>query len=222
MQTSHVNYLAQEFKKTHEHKYFERLYEELYPGIKTYVSQFFKTGDPEIILDVVADTFSKVYMHIDSFKTEFSITTWVYRIARNSALGQLKKRKKENHVRVDFSIPTLHTNMEENEEDDSMDNTLFYHSTDFEFPNRSGKEILEELVRTELKNLPEIYSQVLLEYEINGLDYAAIAQEFDLKIGTVKTRIHRARAILEKRVKERTSVLVERGLILEEDIKNSY
>lgn len=83
--------LALAFKENKSETVFNRLYAKMKPGITNYVFNIVRNA--EATEDIVADTLSKLYTHIDSYDPNFEITTWMYRIARNSAIQFIYQQK---------------------------------------------------------------------------------------------------------------------------------
>lgn len=83
--------LALAFKESRSETIFNRLYAKMKPGLTNYVFNIVRNA--EATEDIVSDTLSKLYTHIDSYDPKFEITTWMYRIARNSAIQFIYQQK---------------------------------------------------------------------------------------------------------------------------------
>jgi RNA polymerase sigma factor (sigma-70 family) len=83
--------LALAFKESKSENVFNRLYAKMKPGLMNYVFNIVRNADATE--DIVSDTLSKLYTHIDSYDPNFEITTWMYRIARNSAIQFIYQQK---------------------------------------------------------------------------------------------------------------------------------
>lgn len=83
--------LALAFKESKSETIFNRLYAKMKPGLTNYVFNIVRNA--EATEDIVSDTLSKLYTHIDSYDPSFEITTWMYRIARNSAIQFIYQQK---------------------------------------------------------------------------------------------------------------------------------
>jgi RNA polymerase sigma factor (sigma-70 family) len=83
--------LALAFKESKSETIFNRLYAKIKPGLTNYVFNIVRNA--EATEDIVSDTLSKLYTHIDSYDPNFEITTWMYRIARNSAIQFIYQQK---------------------------------------------------------------------------------------------------------------------------------
>lgn len=134
--------------------------------------------EDDIIDDISQDVFIKVYQGLSHFRFESSFYTWLYRITINKTRDELRKRK----VRRFFSLESSE--------------------------NKIAKEIAErfkvephdtepaEMVAKGLQALPEKFRMPLVLKDIEGMSYEEIANVLDCRIGTVKSRLSRGRAML--------------------------
>lgn len=139
------------------------------------------TGNAEDAADMAQEAFIKAFNSIYSFKGDSRFSVWLYRIVSNVCVDFLRSRAR----RPASSLST------ENEEGESVELEIADESL-------SPEKLLEtklscEAVRRGLDSLPVDYRQILLLREIQGLSYDEIAQILDIEIGTVKSRIFRAR-----------------------------
>ena len=150
--------------------------------------------DREVAEDLSQEAFIKVLNHIDKYRPEFKLSSWLFKIANNVAIDHLRKRQL-NTVSIDGS-PYAATISE-------VDATRF----DVE---SGGEDPLEELEARELgsaieraiaKLRPEYRSCIMLRH-VEGRSYEEIAATLDLPLGTVKTYIHRARHELREALED--------------------
>ncbi|HEX7123559.1 MAG TPA: sigma-70 family RNA polymerase sigma factor [Gemmatimonadaceae bacterium] len=141
--------------------------------------------DRETAEDLAQDTFIKVLNHLDKYRPEFRLSSWLFKIANNVAIDHLRKRQIET-VSIDGS-PHAATAAE-------------VEATSFDVVARQ-ESALEELEARELGTAieraiaalrPEYRACILLRH-VEGRSYEEIAATLDLPLGTVKTYIHRAR-----------------------------
>lgn len=149
------------------------------------------TGKEEAARDLTQDVFFKVYQKQDSFKEESKISTWIYRIAMNHILNYIKREKKLSFF--DFSQPEIGNDL-------SKSNELTYWETNF--PQQADK-ILEEheketIIRKMIDELAPKYKIPFLLFRYEEMSYQQIANELDLSLSAVETRIHRAKKNWQK------------------------
>ncbi|WP_460165777.1 sigma-70 family RNA polymerase sigma factor [Thermostilla marina] len=135
--------------------------------------------------DVVQEAFIQAFLHLDSFAQESAFYTWLYRIAFNVAATHRRRRKPT------VSIEDVRERV--GEEPAGQDGGP---SEEVERQERC------RLVREAIASLPEEHRQVLVLREIDGCCYETIAEILQLPIGTVRSRLHRARLQLKEKLKE--------------------
>lgn len=139
------------------------------------------TGNAEDAADMTQETFIKAYNSLASFRGDSKFSVWLYRIATNVCLDFLRSRGRK---------PTVSLSVED---DDGEEVQL-----DIADESQSPEQLLErgltrDAVRRGLDSLSPEYRQILLLREIQGLSYEEIAVALTLEVGTVKSRIFRAR-----------------------------
>ncbi|MDR0217170.1 MAG: RNA polymerase sigma factor RpoE [Comamonas sp.] len=149
--------------------------------------------DVDIVQDIAQETFIRAYKALHQFRGEAQFYTWLYRIAVNTA----KKTLMEMHRSPVVTESALHTGDDEDET-----SSLGRELTTQETPETvlAAQEIAEA-VNAAMEALPEDLRQAVTLREIEGLSYEEIAQAMDCPIGTVRSRIFRAREAISARVK---------------------
>jgi len=145
-------------------------------------------GNPEDASDVAQEAFLSAWRGLPNFRGESGFTTWLYRLVNNAAIDHLRRGKKQ---RFDVSID------DEEAPVDTPDPAPGPQEA------AEGKE-LQQAVADGLRQMNEDHRQVLVLREIQQLSYEEIAQVLQLDLGTVKSRISRARNSLRK-------ILLENG-----------
>jgi len=143
--------------------------------------------------DISQEVFIKAFKSIKHFKQNSSFSTWLYRITVNTCLDELRKRKNKSNV---FSIDQV-IHLESGEvtrqlEDDRP-------TPDSMVENNE----LRALVRDSISQLSDELKEVIILRDINGLSYDDIADMLDCPLGTVKSRINRARNALKEILKRK-------------------
>ena len=139
------------------------------------------TGNAEDAADMTQETFIKAYNSLSSFRGDSKFSVWLYRIATNVCLDFLRSRSRK---------PTVSPSVEDDDGEETQ--------MDIADESQSPEQLLErgltrDAVRRGLKSLSPEYRQILLLREIQGLSYEEIAEALVLEVGTVKSRIFRAR-----------------------------
>jgi RNA polymerase sigma-70 factor, ECF subfamily len=144
--------------------------------------------------DLLQETFLRVWQHKTSYDFRFAFSTWIYTIALNLARNELRRRKKIKFLDI-FDFSDKLAAKEEKKETTSN---------------------LKTLLETEMKRLPEKYKTAFLLRDVDNLSYEEIAQVLGVPLGTVKSRVNRARAILRTRLKPRLeeSYELSKGTVL--------
>ena len=142
------------------------------------------TRNPVEIEDLVQDTFLKAFRRLDSFQRQSAFFTWLYRIAVNTILDGLKRRGR-SPVRAVEDPEILAT---------PGPTRLSGPSADME------REEISRVTHSVLEELPEIFRTVLVLREFEELTYQEIADLLQISIGTVESRLFRARAKFKDRL----------------------
>ena len=140
--------------------------------------------------DIAQETFLKAYRALPKFRNESACYTWLYRIAVNTARNHISS--KHNQVFVSDQI----------ESQDGETFSLLDNLTDGETPetHMHNREIIEAL-QIALDELPEQLRQAIVLRELEGLSYEEISTAMDCPVGTVRSRIFRAREAISERLK---------------------
>lgn len=146
--------------------------------------------DPEDAMDVLQESFIKVFRHLKQFNEESSFDTWVYRIVVNSCNDMLRKN---NRIKTADAY-----------DPDEGPGDLLLNLPD---SSASPEELLMRkeqagLIMNCLDTLGDEYREVIILRDIQGFSYIEISQALDCSIGTVKSRINRARLRLREKILE--------------------
>lgn len=152
--------------------------------------------DTDLVQDIAQETFIRAYRALGQFRGEAQFYTWLYRIAVNTAKKQLMELKRDPLV--------LMSAMSSGDDDETsgLEHELNAQVADAETPEAvlASKEIAEA-VNAAMEALPKELGQAITLREIEGLSYEEIAQALDCPIGTVRSRIFRAREAISARIK---------------------
>ena len=168
---------------------FEEIYAELEPRIRSYLSRLL--GDQEAE-DSVQEVFAKVSRGLESFKGQSKLSTWVYRIATNTAIDKLRS---SGHKHTADQIPL----------EDGAGIEKNTPGIGLSPPTTDQKVIRKEMsacVREYVDRLPPDHRTVLILKELEGFKNREIADILDISLENVKVRLHRARTRLKQELKE--------------------
>ena len=141
------------------------------------------TGDRERAEDLVQEVFVRVYRHIHRFDRSRKFSTWIYTIASNLAKNELRNRSRNPLV--------LFQTVQKNFQDE--DRPLQFEDTTSRPDDMYRKRHLREVVEESVAKLPEHHRNVFVLRELEGKSYEEIAEITDCNLGTVKSRLNRAR-----------------------------
>ncbi|MDO9202622.1 MAG: RNA polymerase sigma factor RpoE, partial [Hydrogenophaga sp.] len=152
--------------------------------------------DSDLVQDIAQETFIRAYRALAQFRGDAQFYTWLYRIAVNTAKKQLMELKRDPLV--------FQSQMKSGDDDEtsSLERELNSNVADTETPEAvlASKEIAQA-VNAALDALPEELRMAITLREVEGLSYDDIAQALDCPIGTVRSRIFRAREAISSRIK---------------------
>lgn len=144
--------------------------------------------DPELALDIAQEAFIKAYRALPRFRGESAFYTWMYRIAVNTAKNHLAaQRRRPMDVELDLQDPEqydLHAKLKETDTPEGV----------------ALSNELQETVERAIAALPEDLRTAIILRELEGMSYEEIAETMECPVGTVRSRIFRARDAIGKKV----------------------
>ena len=144
--------------------------------------------DPETALDISQEAFIKAYRALPRFRGDSAFYTWLYRIAVNTAKNYLaSQRRRPMDVELDLQDPEqygLHAKLKETDTPEAIS------------ISRELQEILERAIHA----LPDDLRTAIILRELDGMSYEEIAETMDCPVGTVRSRIFRARDAIGKKI----------------------
>ena len=160
------------------------LYTRYHVGVKSHISRY--VIQKEDIEDICLESFQKAFSQIGSYNPEYKFSTWLYRIARNTAFDHLSR-----HDREKSNMPTTSLN-DDITELKELPATMHNPEEDIINQQEYDKWL------TNIEKLKEDYKVVAKMNLIDNFGYKEIADALDMPINTVKTKIRRAKAQLLK------------------------
>ena len=178
--------LILEFQQNNTERAFEILVQRYKNPLVNFVYRFL--GDYETCLDVVQETFIKVYRYKNSYISIAKFSTWIYTIAGNLAKTEYQRRKRRKF----FSINSYGENKE----------TLDIPDERYRPDIATDSGIKDKIIQKALLKVSPVYREVLILRDIQGLSYEEISEIMGITTGTVKSRINRGRSQLQKLLKD--------------------
>ena len=171
---------------------YERIFEEeFYPNADAlYNFAFNLTYSEADANDLVQETYMKAFRFIDKYIEGTNAKAWLFKILKNAFINQYRKESKRP-TKVDFEEIVSYQNEEDSKYSGYID---------------LRQEIYQTMMGDEVTNavnaLPVDFRSVILLCDIEGFTYEEIAKIIDIPIGTVRSRLHRARNMLKEKLKE--------------------
>ena len=150
-------------------------------------------ADYEEAVDLAQETFVRVYFAIERYHTDYAFSTYIYRIATNLAISEIRKKKRRRLLSLTSFFQS----------EDSGDAQEFHPPDGKSLPDEDLIEIeRNRTIEKAIATLPDKYRAPIVLREIQELSYEEIAQILGLGLGTTKSRISRARALLREKLKQ--------------------
>jgi RNA polymerase sigma-70 factor (ECF subfamily) len=173
--------LIEKFQKGDNYA-FDQLVRRYKDPLLNFIFRF--VGDLVEAEDIVQDTFYRVYKNKHYYKNVAKFSTWIYTIAGNLAKTELRRRKRRK-------IFSIHRDTPDEKEWDLPD-----------IERSPEKEVntlvTEKLIQNAINNLPNKFREVVILRDIEGFSYEEISEIIKVPLGTVKSRVNRARLRLQE------------------------
>lgn len=175
------------YTEEQKHRIFEA---EFLPHIDAMYNFAYRiTYDEDSAKDLLQDTYYKAYKFIESFQVGTNAKAWLFRILKNSFINEFRKKNKEP-AKVDY-----------------QDVETYYNSDDVNEVITSDLrvEVLQDMIGDEVSNalnaLAVDFRIVIILCDLEGFTYEEMSKILDIPIGTVRSRLHRARNLLREKLK---------------------
>jgi len=168
-------------------KAYARLVDKHRPAIFHIINRMVRND--EAANDLVQETFMKAFASLATFRSEFRFSTWLYKIAANSSIDFLRKRR-IHALSLDRPLET---------EDGAMEIEIadYSYHPEIELERKQQRISINEAI----DSLPQKYREVIIYRHKDDKSYEEIADLLTIPVGTVKARIFRARELLKKKLK---------------------
>jgi RNA polymerase sigma-70 factor (ECF subfamily) len=147
------------------------------------------TRNQEDAEEVLQDVFTTVYRKIEGFRGQSAFSSWLYRIVVNAAFMKLRKKKQNQAISMEDLAPAVKQYCMERDEASSP----YSH-------NMAVTRELQEVLQKAIDRLPDQYRAVFVLRDVDGLSNQETGQILDLSIPAVKSRLHRSRIMLRKKL----------------------
>ncbi|GAB4123946.1 MAG: sigma-70 family RNA polymerase sigma factor [Raineya sp.] len=167
--------------------------EEMLPHLDSMYNFAFRlTLDEDDAKDLVQDTYLKAFRFINSFEKGTNAKAWLFRILKNSFINDFRKKSKEPS-KVDYQEVETFYNSEEFDTDIEATSDL---------RSESVQDLIGDEVATAINSLEVDFRIAIILCDIEGFTYEEMAKILDIPIGTVRSRLHRARGLLKEKLHE--------------------
>lgn len=150
-------------------------------------------NDYDLAVDLAQETFVRVYKSADRYQATFSFSTYIYKIAHNLAISELRQRNRRRLV----PLPTFFSDKDSEEVEIEMPDQRQMQADDAMIADERRAAVAKAIA-----SLPEKYRAALVLCDIEEKSYEEISAVLDLPVGTVKSRINRARNLLKEKLRE--------------------
>ena len=150
------------------------------------------TGDREAANDLLQETYLKAFRFFEKFEPGTNAKAWLYRIMRNTFINEYRRVKR---------LPDLVTY----DEQISAYQMLPRDEEKTELRKQINGELFEDEIAGAIASLPEKFKSVIVLRDVEDLPYEEIADALEIPVGTVRSRLHRARAILFAKLRDYAS-----------------
>lgn len=148
------------------------------------------TRNQEDTEEILQDVFVTVFHKIDKFEGKSAFSSWLYRVTVNTAFMKLRKRKQNASVSLEEVSPGVRETWVGKSSDSSDMNYI------------SSRHELREALERAISKLPEEYRVIFLLRDVDGLSNQEVGGILDLSVPAVKSRLHRSRLMLRKRLQK--------------------
>ncbi len=174
-------------------KLYNRIFEEeFWPQIDAlYTFAYHLTYNEDDANDLVQETYLKAFRFIDKYQEGTNAKAWLFKILKNAFINQYRRKSKQP-TQVDYQDITSYQEVEE-------DTNLAGHA---DLREEMFQTMMGDEVTVAINALPVDFRVVILLCDIEGFTYEEISKILDIPIGTVRSRLHRARNMLKEKLRE--------------------
>lgn len=200
-----IQFLAFEFIREKNSSTFDPLYKRMKPGMLHHAMNILKNQDAAD--DAVSVAFTKIWTKIDQYNSKWNFSTWAYKIVRNEALQQVRKKKTVSMEKAEGGSHSDDVQLVEYSSPRTGEFNAESPEWFFDEDPRDLQQIVYEKVMSEIQELPSCYKEVMIDREIKGMKYKQIAKKHNININSVKTKIKRARLCITQQHPDYTKLV---------------
>lgn len=149
--------------------------------------------DYDRAVDMAQETFVRVYMNVDRYQATYNFSTYIYRIAHNLAISELRQRKRRRLI----PLPTFFSDKDSEEVEVDLPDHRQVAADDAMIGDERRQAVSKAIA-----SLPDKYRAPLVLCDIEEKSYEEISEVLGLPVGTVKSRINRARNLLKEKLRD--------------------
>ncbi|MBW5448205.1 RNA polymerase sigma factor SigW [Cohnella sp. CFH 77786] len=158
---------------------------------KLYHLAYRMTGNRQEAEDVVQDTFLRVFKNLERYDENQKFSTWIYRIATNQCIDRLRKRRNV------YSLDA------ESSDHEGLDGYAMMPSDERTPESELIQSETQRLIHQAIETLPVKYKSVMVLRYLQDLSLQEISEVLDMPVTTIKTRVHRGREFLRKKLENK-------------------
>jgi RNA polymerase sigma factor (sigma-70 family) len=175
-------------RKTESDAQFEKEFMPLIGSLYNFAYRL--TLDEDDANDLVQETYMKAYRFFDSYEQGTNAKAWLFRILKNSFINEFRKKSKQPS-KVDYQEVESFYNSDDVDENITTDLRI-----------ESVQEMIGDEVANALNSLAVDFRTIIILCDLEGFTYEEMAKILDIPIGTVRSRLHRARNLLKDKLKK--------------------
>lgn len=191
--------LTEDFINNKSEKAFTTLYYKIKPGLTNYVYKVVK--DRDVAEDIAVNTLTKMWTKIEQYDPKYQITTWLYRIAFNEALGYINKRNRNSSLDAlqEFGVEVNQSGSTYVSITDALDELHGMTEQDYIDEDNYINDMYENALNA-MNDLKDMYKDIVVDRLINNMKYDEIAEKHNISLQTVKNRIRRGKALIAEQI----------------------
>jgi RNA polymerase sigma-70 factor (ECF subfamily) len=148
------------------------------------------TGNSDDAKDLLQDTYLKAFRFIDKFESGTNAKAWLFRIMKNSFINDYRKTTRTPD-QVDYNEVEEYINLVKDKSSDAND-----------LREQLFENTLDDEVVTAMKSLTEEFRTIIILSDLEGMSYEEIAEILSIPLGTVRSRLHRARKVMQEKLRD--------------------